>query len=77
MATNIRCTVNGDKAELTSVILAQHFRLGEGQPPETQDYWLNGNKYQCSIVKAGDLWRIGSVTIEPAWTLGNQEVMNV
>lgn len=77
MATNIRCEVNGDKAELTSSILAQHFRRGEGQPPETQDYFMNGNKYQCSIVRAGDLWKIERVTIEPAWTLGNPEVMNV
>jgi hypothetical protein len=45
MATNIRCTVNGDKAELTSVILAQHFRLGQGQSPEHQDFFMNGNKH--------------------------------
>ncbi len=77
MATNIRCTVKGDKADLTSVIFAQHFRLGEGQPPEFQDFWMNGNKYQCSIVRDGDLWRIESVTIEPAWTLGKPEVMKV
>lgn len=77
MATNIRCMVNGDKAELTSVIFAQHFRLGEGQPPEFQDFWMNGNKYQCDIVRAGDLWKIENVTIEPAWTLGKPDVMNV
>ena len=53
MATNIRCTVDGDKAELTSVILAQHFRLGDGQSPEHDDYFMNGNKYQCTIVRAG------------------------
>ena len=77
MATNIRCTVDGDKAELTSVIFAQHFRLGEGQPPEFQDFWMNGNKYQCNIVRDVDVWRIESVTIEPAWTLGKPEVMKV
>ncbi|KAJ9602583.1 hypothetical protein H2200_012776 [Cladophialophora chaetospira] len=77
MATNIRCMVNGDKAELTSVIFAQHFRLGEGQPPEFQDFWMNGNKYHCSIVRAGEQWEIESVTIEPAWTLGKPEVMIV
>jgi hypothetical protein len=42
MATNIRCTVTGDKAELTSVILAQHFRLGQGQSPDHQDFFMNG-----------------------------------
>lgn len=77
MATNIRCTIRGDEAELTSVILAQHFRLGEGQPPETQDYWMNGNNYRCSIVRVCDLWRIKHVTIEPAWTLGKPEVMDI
>ncbi|EXJ94344.1 hypothetical protein A1O1_02738 [Capronia coronata CBS 617.96] len=49
MATNIRCTVDNDSdedaAELTSVVLAQHFGLGEGPAPETQDHWLNANKY--------------------------------
>jgi len=77
MATNIRCEVNGDKAELTSTILAQHFRLGEGQPPEAQEYFMNGNKYQSTIVRAGDVWKIETVTIEPAWTLGNPAIMDV
>ncbi|KAK3633283.1 hypothetical protein LTR56_015851 [Elasticomyces elasticus] len=75
MATNIRCQVDGDEAELTSAILAQHFRLGEGQSSDSQDYFMNGNKYRCKIVRAGKLWRIESITIEPAWTLGNPAIM--
>lgn len=77
MATNIRCEVDGDKAELQAQILAQHFRGGEGLGPEFNDFYLFGNIYKCSIVRADDLWRISKVTIKAAWTQGNPEVMKV
>lgn len=76
-ATNIRCTVDGDKADLSCCILAQHFKGGQGPSPEFQDYWFNGNQYKCDIVRDGDLWRISKVLITPVWTLGNPEVMKV
>ncbi|KAK0924318.1 hypothetical protein LTR48_002503 [Friedmanniomyces endolithicus] len=76
-ATNIRCTVNGDTAELTSSVLAQHFRAGEGPSPKHQDYYLFGNKYQADLVRESELWRMKKLTISPAWVQGNPEVMNV
>jgi hypothetical protein len=76
-ATNIRCTVDGDSAELTSAILAQHFRRGEGPSPKFQDYYLFGNFYKAEIVREGDIWRIKKLTIAPGWTQGNPEVMKV
>ncbi len=76
-ATNIRCTVDGDQASLTACILAQHFRGGQGPGPEFQEYWMNGNQYECDIVRDGDLWKISRVLITPAWTLGTPEVMKV
>ncbi|KAK5080081.1 hypothetical protein LTR70_008959 [Exophiala xenobiotica] len=77
MATNIRCTVDGNKAELSSSILAQHFRLGGGPGAEFQDYYLFGNLYKCSVVREGDLWRMYKVAIEAAWTQGNPDVTKV
>ena len=76
-ATNIRCTVKGDVAELTSCVLAQHFRKGQGPSPEFQDYYLFGNHYKADIVREGDLWRIKKLSIAPGWTQGNPEVMKV
>ena len=76
-ATNIRCTVDGDKADLSCCILAQHFKAGQGPSPEFQDYWFNGNQYSCNIVRDGELWRISKVLITPVWTFGNPDVMKV
>lgn len=76
-ATNIRCTVTGDTAELTSCVLAQHFRGGEGPSPEFQEYYLFGNQYKASLVRDGEWWRVKKLLIAPAWTQGNPNVMKV
>jgi hypothetical protein len=76
-ATNIRCSVDGDKAELSSCILAQHFRGGQGPSPEFQDYMFMGNQYNCDIVRAGSVWKIKRVLITPLWSYGNPDVMKV
>lgn len=76
-ATNVRCTVDGDRANLSCCVLAQHFKGGQGPSPEFQDYWFNGNQYKCDIVRDGELWKISKVLITPAWTLGNPDVMKV
>ena len=76
-ATNIRCTVDGDIATLKAVILAQHFRLGEGPSPDHQDYFFIANKYDATIIRDGDVWRMNCLTITPAWSQGNPEVMKV
>lgn len=77
MATNIRCEVHGNNAELQAQILAQHFRGGEGLGSGSNDYYLFGNIYKCNIVREVDVWKINKVTIRPAWTLGNPDVMKV
>ncbi|KAK3696060.1 hypothetical protein LTR37_018141 [Vermiconidia calcicola] len=77
MATNIRCTIDGDTAELRCTVLARHFRRGEGPSPEYQDYYLFGNKYKASVVREGDLWKVGRLLISPAWTQGNPDLMKV
>lgn len=77
MATNIRCTVQGDEAELTCCVLAQHFRLGEGLDPKFQEHYLGANNYEATIVRDGDLWKVKKLVIIPAWTLGNLDVMKV
>ncbi|KIX00284.1 uncharacterized protein Z518_10423 [Rhinocladiella mackenziei CBS 650.93] len=76
-ATNVRCTVNGDKADLSCCVLAQHFRLGQGPSPQFQDYYFFGNQYEASIVREGDLWKVNKLVITPAWTQGNPDVMKV
>lgn len=76
-ASNIRCTVDGDKADLTCCVLAQHFRKGEGPSPEFQDHYLFGNQYKADVVRDGDVWKVKKLIITPAWTVGNPDVMKV
>lgn len=76
-ATNIRCTVTDDAADLTCCVLAQHFRLGEGPSAEFQDYYMFGNQYTAEIVRDGELWKVKKLVITPAWTMGKPEVMRV
>lgn len=77
MATNIRCTVDRDTAELTCTVLAQHFRKGEGLRSECQENCLHGNLYKATIVREGDLWKTKYLMITPAWTQGTHDVMKV
>ena len=77
MATNIRCQVDGDSAELQAQVLAQHFRKGEGVDAEFNDFYLFGNIYKCTAVRDSDTWRMNKVTIRVAWTQGNPDVMKV
>ncbi|KAK3717671.1 hypothetical protein LTR37_005738 [Vermiconidia calcicola] len=77
MATNIRCTIDGDTAQLRCTVLAQHFRRGEGPSPEYQDYYLFGNQYKASEVREGNMWKVSRLLISPAWTQGNPDVMRV
>jgi hypothetical protein len=77
MTTNIRCFVTGDRATLTCTVLAQHFRGGEGPIPQIQEFLMNGNQYECDIVRDGPQWRISKLVITPTWSLGNPDVMKV
>jgi hypothetical protein len=76
-ATNIRCFVDGDTAELTCCVLAQHFRGGEGPSPEFQDFSFWGNEYKATMVRDGELWKASKLTITPTWSFGKPEVMKV
>lgn len=76
-ATNIRCSVDGDSADLTCCVLAQHFRRGEGPKPEFREYYLMGIQYVATILRVEDLWRVSKLVLTPAWTVGNPDVMKV
>ena len=76
-ATNIRCFVTGDTAELTCCVLAQHFRGGEGPSPQFQDFSFWGNEYKATIVRAGNVWKANNIIITPTWTFGKPDVMKV
>jgi hypothetical protein len=76
-ATNVRCTVDGDRASLTCCVLAQHWRGGQGPSPEFQEYFLQGNQYKATLVREEDLWKVDNLTIAPSWSQGNPDVMKV
>lgn len=77
MITNIRTKGSGDSLEIACYALAQHYRLGQGPSPDFQDFYLMGNKYKAQVVRDGDVWRVKSLRVEPAWTQGVPGVMKV
>jgi hypothetical protein len=82
--TNFRTKVIGEREmEVKCYVLAQHFRLGQGQSSDFQDYYLMGNKYSAVVVRddadedgSGE-WKIKELVITPAWTQGVSAVMKV
>jgi hypothetical protein len=75
--SNFRIELNGDEANLRCYALAQHYRKGHGPGDKYTDYYLMGNKYDCTIVRDGGVWKIKTFVLIPAWTQGNPSVMNV
>jgi hypothetical protein len=82
--TNFRTKMIGEgEMQVKCYVLAQHFRLGQGQSSDFQDYYLMGNKYSAVVVR-GDAdedgsgeWKIKELVITPAWTQGVSAVMKV
>ena len=73
--TNFRVNLNGDRASLTTYVLAQHFRAGEGHAPEKTDQLLMGNRIRADLVRAEEgLWRIQKAELKNQWSLGTTDV---
>ena len=75
MLNNFRVNVHGHKATLTCYALAQHFRAGEGPPPDTKEL-LMCNRYLAEVVRENDgTWRMQRLAIRCAWSTGDIGVL--
>jgi hypothetical protein len=70
--TNVRVDVRGDDtAALTCMVLAQHFRPGEGPKPDKQGY-LMGNRFNAELKKEEEgFWRIAKIKLRCQWAQGD------
>jgi ketosteroid isomerase-like protein len=64
-------TVDGDRAESTCYLQAQHVRLGA---PDGELFLVAG-RYDDRLSRTGDGWRITHRTLTVVWTQGNPLVM--
>ena len=72
--TNIRVDVQGEEASLTSYVLAQHHRKGEGSQTDKEGL-LNGNRLKASLSKdASGNWLIKKVVVTNGWARGDLSV---
>lgn len=70
--SNMRVKFNGDSAELTCYVLAQHLRPGVGLKPSLdKPYMLRGNRYRAQLERDSDWWRIRHLVIKGVWVLGD------
>lgn len=76
LVSNWRVHIQGDKACMTGVGLAQHYPATLGPQPEVNKRLLMGNRYNVELRKAEDgLWRMSKLILSNGWTEGNLEVM--
>lgn len=60
-------------ASVTASAMAQHYRLGEGNKPDTSRL-LSGALYFVDVVKDKEMWKIKSCKAKIIWTEGDWDV---
>ena len=75
--TNFRVQLSGDSARVTAYAIAQHFSAGEGPDPTKKGYFLMGNRYTATAVRAEEgLWRLKQMTVDCTWCHGDETAMD-
>jgi hypothetical protein len=69
--SNIRITLDGDRATVLAYAQAQHFKPGSGSDPAVTRHALMMNRYTASVVRDGEQWRIQHLDIANAWFEGD------
>jgi len=67
MFTNFIIDIDGDKAEMTCDILAQHLHDGET--------FLAGGKYEVRLVRIAGSWKFARISARTVWSMGNREML--
>jgi hypothetical protein len=73
--SNFRVALDGDRADLTCYVMAQHFRPGEGISNKDCPWYMMGNRYVAEVVRSGGLWRLNRLVVKASWTTGNIGVL--
>ncbi|AGZ44150.1 nuclear transport factor 2 family protein [Actinoplanes friuliensis] len=69
--SNVRITLDGDRATVLAYAQAQHFKPGSGSDPAVTRHALMMNRYTASVVRDGEQWRIQHLDIANAWFEGD------
>ena len=75
-ASNLQIEISGDTATLHAYVMSQHFMPREGSRRGSENALLM-NRYDCELVRDGQIWRFKRVTIDNAWMQGDPEILNV
>ncbi|WP_220201372.1 nuclear transport factor 2 family protein [Reticulibacter mediterranei] len=73
--SNLRMTISGERATLQAYVLAQHFSPGEGPRPDQSRHALLMGRYDASLVRDAELWRISRLTIDTVWFEGDPTIV--
>ncbi|MGL5819380.1 MAG: nuclear transport factor 2 family protein [Phycicoccus sp.] len=73
--TNTRVTLDEDRAVLTAYVEAQHFPRGEGSQPASARQLLMKNTYRVDVVRRDADWRIGRMTVDNLWAVGDVAII--
>lgn len=72
---NHEIMVDGDRANGTHYVLAEHFmRPARGAAPGADDFVTFGGYYHCEYRKTTDGWKIASIVLTPMFLRGNPEL---
>jgi ketosteroid isomerase-like protein len=74
-ASNLQIEISGDTATLHAYVMSQHFMPREGSRRGSENALLM-NRYDCELIRDGQIWRFKRVTIENAWMQGDPEILN-
>lgn len=69
----VKLTDNGEKADVTCYVLAQHCRPGEGPSPKFEMHLAMGSRYSAVVVKdnSDGLWKIEKAELHCLWSEGD------
>lgn len=73
LMSNPRVAVNGNRANITMYVEAQHLLTRDGV---TASYVIGG-RYRDRLVRSDDGWRIEALTLEARWYTGDRSVLGL
>lgn len=68
--SNPRVTLDGDTAHLEGIMACQHLPRNDHSR-----HVLMTNRYDVELVRKGEVWVIGHLTVDNAWTEGDPSVL--
>ncbi|KNC99524.1 uncharacterized protein SPPG_04915 [Spizellomyces punctatus DAOM BR117] len=69
--TNIQTDLHGDEGKLTCLIESEHYPGGEGPKAESVKHITLMNRYEATVVRVGNEWKMKNVLVYNLWAVGD------